>query len=135
MPLELKGRQIEAIHLGLVMVDPGYRTQGLSGFIWLDVHPHLLQAWTAANLDLQCHSGAGNHRQGRGGFCHGFPNPFEPTRRTFEHVIVAREIMRKHRRVFGVASEPFRRTALCDNRFVYRRLGQSEEDVEQAQAP
>ncbi|PMY00842.1 hypothetical protein, partial [Pseudomonas sp. GW460-13] len=34
MPIEIKGRPAEAIHLGLVMVDPGYRTQGLSWVLY-----------------------------------------------------------------------------------------------------
>jgi len=34
MPLELRGQTIEAIHLGLVMVDPGFRTQGLSWVLY-----------------------------------------------------------------------------------------------------
>ena len=38
-------------------------------------------------------------------FLTAYPNPFNPSRRSFDHLCVAREIMRKHRAVFGVGDE------------------------------
>jgi hypothetical protein len=106
MPLELKGRPIEAIHLGLVMVDPTYRTQGLSWVLYgltcilLFCRRGLRPIWISNVTQVPAIIGKVAEA-----FVTAFPNPFEPTRRSFEHLIVAREIMRKHRKVFGVAPE------------------------------
>jgi len=106
MPLELKGRPINAIHLGLVMVDPGYRTQGLSWVLYgltcmlIFCRRGFRPIWISNVTQVPAIIGKVAEA-----FVTAFPNPFEPTRRTFEHVIVAREIMRKHRPVFGVGAE------------------------------
>ena len=34
MECELRGKPVEVLHLGLVMVDPGYRSQGLSSVLY-----------------------------------------------------------------------------------------------------
>jgi len=106
MPLELKGRPIEAIHLGLVMVDPGYRTQGLSWVLYgltcilIFFRRGLRPIWIS-NV-TQVPAIIGKVAQS---FITAYPNPFEPARRSFEHVIVAREIMARHRQVFGVGDD------------------------------
>jgi hypothetical protein len=106
MPLELKGRPIEAIHLGLVMVDPNYRTQGLSWVLYgltcilIFFRRGLRPIWIS-NV-TQVPSIIGKVAEA---FLTAYPNPFEPARRTFEHVAVAREIMARHRAVFGVGAE------------------------------
>lgn len=106
MPLELHGRPIEAIHLGLVMVDPGYRTQGLSWVLYgltcilIFFRRGLRPIWIS-NV-TQVPAIIGKVAQS---FVTAYPHPFEPTRRTFEHVAVARGIMARHRGVFGVGEE------------------------------
>ena len=106
MPIELRGRTIEAVHLGLVMVDPGYRTQGLSwvlyGFtcILLFFRRGLRPVWISNVTQVPAIIGKVAEA-----FVSAYPNPFEPQRRTFEHLCVAREIMRSHRHVFGVGAE------------------------------
>lgn len=106
MPLVVKGRPLEAIHLGLVMVDPRYRTQGLSWVLYglttilIFVRRGLRPLWVS-NV-TQVPSIIGKVAEA---FDAAYPNPFEPVRRSFEHVTVAREIMGKHRHVFGVGPE------------------------------
>lgn len=115
MPLELKGRPIEAIHLGLVMVDPGYRTQGLSWVLYgltcilIFFRRGLRPIWISNVTQVPAIIGKVAEA-----FLTAYPNPFEPTRRSFEHVNVAREIMAKHRQVFGVGDE----AGFDENRFV-----------------
>jgi hypothetical protein len=106
MPIELRGRRIEAIHLGLVMVDPTFRTQGLSWVLYgltcvLIFFRRGLRPLWISNV-TQVPAIIGKVAQV---FVSAYPNPFEATRRTFEHLSVAREIMTHHRQVFGVGTE------------------------------
>lgn len=106
MPIEIKGRAVEAIHLGLVMVDPGHRTQGLSWVLYgltcmlIFVRRGLRPLWIS-NV-TQVPSIIGKVAEA---FPSSYPNPFDAARRSYEHVCVAREIMRHHRHVFGVGPE------------------------------
>jgi hypothetical protein len=106
MPLELRGRPIQAVHLGLVMVDPNYRTKGLSWVLYgltsilLFVRRGLRPLWMSNVTQVPAIIGKVAES-----FLTAFPNPFHPARRTFDHLCVAREIMRKHRGVFGVGAD------------------------------
>lgn len=106
MDVELRGRPIEALHLGLVMVDPGYRTQGLSWVLYgltcilVFFRKGLRPVWISNVTQVPAVIGKVAE-----GFTSAFPNPFEPSRRSFDHLTVAREIMRRHRHVFGVGPE------------------------------
>ncbi|MCO4865567.1 hypothetical protein MKD38_28090 [Cupriavidus sp. WGlv3] len=103
MPIELRGRPVEAIHLGLVMVDPGYRAQGLSWVLYgltcilLFFRRGLRPVWISNVTQVPAIIGKVAEV-----FVSAYPNPFAPSRRSFEHLSVAREIMRSHRHVFGV---------------------------------
>lgn len=103
MAMEVRGRPVEAIHLGLVMVDPNYRTQGLSWVLYgltcilLFVRRGLRPLWIS-NV-TQVPSIIGKVAEA---FATAYPNPFLETRRTFGHLSVARQIMHDHRHVFGV---------------------------------
>ncbi|BDB27573.1 hypothetical protein CTP10_R49810 [Cupriavidus sp. P-10] len=103
MPIELRGRPVEAIHLGLVMVDPGYRTQGLSWVLYgltcilLFFRRGLRPIWISNVTQVPAIIGKVAEV-----FVTAYPNPFAPARRSFEHLSVAREIMKSHRHVFGV---------------------------------
>lgn len=106
MAVELRGRPERALHLGLVMVDPGYRTQGLSWVLYgltciLIFVKHGLRPLWVSNV-TQVPSIVGKVAES---FVTAYPNPFHPTRRSFDHVCVAREIMRRHRQVFGVGDD------------------------------
>jgi hypothetical protein len=106
MGMELRGRSIEAVHLGLVMVDPGHRTQGLSWVLYgltcilLFVRRGLRPLWISNVTQVPAIIGKVAEAFGSA-----WPNPFTEGRRSFDHLAVAREIMRKHRHVFGVAPE------------------------------
>jgi hypothetical protein len=102
----LRGRRSDAIHLGLVMVDPGYRTQGLSWVLYgltcilLFFRRGFRPVWISNVTQVPAIIGKVAEA-----FVSAFPNPFTEQRRSFDHVSVAREIMRAHRHVFGVGAE------------------------------
>ncbi len=106
MNIELRGRPVEALHLGLVMVDPGFRTQGLSWVLYgltcilVFSRKGLRPIWISNVTQVPTVIGKVAEA-----FASAFPNPFEPSRRSFDHLTVAREIMRRHRYVFGVGPE------------------------------
>jgi hypothetical protein len=106
MQVELRGRPARALHLGLVMVDPAYRTQGLSWVLYgltcmlIFVRRGLRPLWISNVTQVPAIIGKVAET-----FLSAYPNPFHSSRRTFEHLSVAREIMRKHRAVFGVAAD------------------------------
>lgn len=106
MPIELRGEQTQAVHLGLVMVDPGYRAKGLSWVLYgltsmlIFVRRGLRPLWISNVTQVPAIIGKVAES-----FVTAYPHPFNPTRRSFEHLCVAREIMRKHRGVFGVGPE------------------------------
>jgi len=103
MPVDLRGRPARVLHLGLVMVDPAYRTQGLSWVLYgltcmlIFVRRGLRPLWISNVTQVPAIVGKVAES-----FLTAFPNPFHDAHRSFEHLCVAREIMRKHRRVFGV---------------------------------
>lgn len=106
MPIELRGRSTRVLHLGLVMIDPGYRAKGLSWVLYgltcmlIFARQGLRPLWIS-NV-TQVPSIIGKVAES---FMTAYPNPFHETRRSFDHLAVAREIMRKHRAVFGVGPE------------------------------
>lgn len=106
LEIELRDRPQRALHLGLVMVDPDYRTQGLSWVLYgltcmLIFVKHGLRPLWISNV-TQVPAIIGKVAES---FVTAYPNPFHPARRSFDHVCVAREIMRQHRHVFGVGEE------------------------------
>ena len=106
MDVSLSGRQVEMLHLGLVMVDPALRGRGLSD---------LLYGLTCVLIFLR--------RQGRAvrlsnvtqvpavfgmvaeTFDQVFPKPERPSDPSFAHRMLARQIMARHRHVFGVGAD------------------------------
>jgi hypothetical protein len=106
MPIELRGQPTKALHLGLVMIDPGYRAKGLSWVLYgltcmlVFVRQGLRPLWIS-NV-TQVPSIVGKVAES---FVTAYPNPFHNSRRSFDHLCVAREIMRKHRNVFGVGPD------------------------------
>jgi hypothetical protein len=106
MPIEVRGRPTRALHLGLVMIDPGYRAQGLSWVLYgltcmlVFVRQGLRPLWIS-NV-TQVPSIVGKVAES---FVTAYPNPIHSSRRSFDHLCVAREIMRKHRKVFGVGPD------------------------------
>ena len=106
MPVSLRARPIEVLHLGLVMVDPGYRTQGLSWVLYgltcilIFFRRGLRPVWISNVTQVPAIIGKVAEA-----FVSAYPNPFAEQRRSFDHLSVAREIMRGHRPVFGVGAD------------------------------
>ena len=106
MPVELDGEPAEVTHLGLVMVDPDERGQGLSWVLYgltalvLFARDGLRPKWISnvtqvpAVVGMVCET-----------FSDVFPSPHPDARQSFAHLQLARGIMRRHRAVFGVGDE------------------------------
>jgi hypothetical protein len=106
MPLELRGRPVEVLHLGLVVVDPGFRTQGLSWVLYgltcilLFFRNGMRPLWISNVTQVPAIVGKVAE-----GFESVYPNPFQPARCSFDHLTLARGILQQHRHVFGVGPE------------------------------
>lgn len=105
MDVELHGEPATVMHLGLVMVDPHYRGRGLSEVLYgLTVLLRYLRGgmrplWVSnvtqvpAVVGMVCRT-----------FSNVFPSPDPGTRQSFTHLHLARQIMRRHRQIFGVGA-------------------------------
>jgi hypothetical protein len=106
MEVTLHGRSAEVIHLGLVMVDPELRSHGLSWVLYgltclvLFVRRQLRPLWLSNVTQVPAIVGMVAET-----FSEVFPTPRPDARRSFEHLVLAREIMRRHRAVFGVGDD------------------------------
>ena len=106
MDVTLHGRSAEVIHLGLVMVDPGLRSHGLSWVLYgltclvLFARRQLRPLWLSNVTQVPAIVGMVAET-----FSEVYPRPAADARRSFEHLVLAREIMRRHRHVFGVGAE------------------------------
>jgi hypothetical protein len=102
----LRGVPINVLHIGLTVIDPQFRGRGvawiLSGFttFLLFVKNGLQPYWISnvtqvpAVVGMMCEAAANV-----------YPCPSPCARRTFDHVVLAREIMRRHRAAFGVGKD------------------------------
>ena len=103
MDVTLHGRTAEVIHLGLVMVDPALRSHGLSWVLYgltclvLFVRQQLRPLWLSNVTQVPAIIGMVSET-----FSDVFPVPGPAAHRSFEHLVLAREIIRRHRAVFGV---------------------------------
>jgi len=100
----LRGAPVDVLHLGLTAVDPHFRGRGvawiLSGFttFLLFVKNGLQPYWISnvtqvpAVFGMMCEASANVY-------------PCPDGRRTFDHVVLAREIMSRHRDAFGVGDD------------------------------
>jgi hypothetical protein len=106
MDVTLHGRDAEVVHLGLVMVDPSLRSHGLSWVLYgltclvLFVRRQLRPLWLSNVTQVPAIVGMVSET-----FSDVFPAPGPQPHRSFEHLALAREIMRGHRAVFGVGEE------------------------------
>ncbi|MBR0847650.1 GNAT family N-acetyltransferase [Bradyrhizobium diazoefficiens] len=104
--VELDGTPVDVTHLGLVMVDPDARGQGLSWVLYglttlvLFLRDGLRQRWISnvtqvpSVVGMVCET-----------FSDVYPSPRPEARQSFAHLQLARGIMRQHRAVFGVGDE------------------------------
>lgn len=115
MDVELDGTPIDVTHLGLVMIDPDVRGQGLSWVLYgltalvLFVRGGLRPKWISNVSQVPAVIGMVSET-----FSDVFPSPLASARQSFAHLQLARGIMARHRAVFGVGDE----AGFDDARFV-----------------
>ena len=104
---ELRGRPIEVLHLGLVMVDPAHRAGGLSSVLYgltaflLFARRRLRPLWVSNVTQVPAVFGMVSES-----FDDVYPHPQPRTRaQSYDHLHLARQIMARHRRVFGVGDD------------------------------
>jgi hypothetical protein len=102
----MHGRPTSVIHLGLVMIDPAVQGRGLSWILYgltcliLFVRNQFRPLWLSnvtqvpAVFGMVCET-----------FSDVFPSPDPSARRSFDHLVLARQIMARHRSAFGVGEE------------------------------
>lgn len=105
MPMSLRGRAVDVLHMGLVMVSPTARSQGLSWILYgltcflLFARGGMRPIWISNVTQVPAVVGMVTES-----FAHVYPTP-DDVPQTFEHLVIARQIMRHHRHVFGVGPE------------------------------
>ncbi|MEM9716704.1 MAG: hypothetical protein AAF826_09320 [Pseudomonadota bacterium] len=108
MDVDLGHRSEEVLHLGLVMVDPNQRSQGLSWVLYgltcilMLFRNGMRPVWISNVTQVPAVVGLVAT-----GFARVFPAPRrdQAHRRSLIHLLLARQIMRNHRHVFGVGDE------------------------------
>ncbi len=106
LPCTLRGDPVDVVHLGLTAVDPEFRSRGvawiLTGFttFLLFVKNGFRPYWISnvsqvpAAIGMVCEAAANV-----------YPSPEPGARRSFDHMVLAREIMARHRDAFGVGED------------------------------
>jgi hypothetical protein len=103
MDVELDGEPTQVTHLGLVMIDPDVRGQGLSWVLYgltaliLFARDGLRPKWVSNVTQVPAVCGMVSET-----FSDVFPSPNPDARQSFAHLQLARGIMKHHRAVFGV---------------------------------
>ena len=106
IPLELDGRPVDLLHLGLVMVDPDQRSKGLSWVLYgltcflLFIRNQGRPIWISNVTQVPAVVGMVTET-----FSEVYPDPKTNAPRKFRHLVLVRQIMRAHRYVFGVGPE------------------------------
>jgi hypothetical protein len=106
MDVSLHGRPNDVLHMGLVMVDPSVRSQGLSWILYgltclvLFVRNQLRPLWLSNVTQVPAIVGMVTET-----FSNVFPSPRPDARLSFDHLTLARQIMLHHRHVFGVGAD------------------------------
>jgi len=106
MPVELDGLPADITHLGLVMVDPDVQGQGLSWVLYglttlvLFIRGGLRPKWISNVTQVPAVCGMVCET-----FSDVFPSPQAGPRASFAHLQLARDIIGRHRAVFGVGEE------------------------------
>lgn len=106
MPVELRGQEIEVLHLGLVMIDPNHRASGLSGILYgltsflLFARRRMRPLWISNVTQVPAVFGMVAES-----FDSVFPAPDPRARQRYDHLHLARQIMAHHRHVFGVGDD------------------------------
>jgi hypothetical protein len=101
----LRGREVEVVHLGLAMVHPSHRGRGLSAVLYgltctlLFFRSQMRPMWVTNVSQVPSVVGLVGET-----LSNVYPSPDPLKHRSFDHLVIAREIMKRHRRVFGVAA-------------------------------
>lgn len=112
---ELRGRPEQVLHLGLLMVDPAYRQQGLTGALYgltgflVCARNQLRPLWVSNVTQVPLVFGIVGEF-----IADVYPSVSGSARRTFEQLQLARQIMSRHRHLFGAGPE----ASFDESRFV-----------------
>lgn len=104
--LSLSGKSVDVLHLGLVMIDPAVRSQGLSWVLYgltcflLFLRNQLRPLWISNVTQVPAVAGMVAET-----FSDVFPAPTRGARRSLRQQLIATAIMGSHRHVFGVGPE------------------------------
>jgi hypothetical protein len=105
MAMTLRGRPLDVLHMGLVMVSPKARSRGLSWILYgltcflLFARGGMRPIWISNVTQVPAVVGMVAES-----FAQVYPTP-DGAPQSFEHLFIARQIMRMHRHVFGVGPE------------------------------
>lgn len=106
LDIELEGQPAQVMHLGLVMVDPAFRGRGMSATLYGLTCVLMFLAGQGRPLWIsnvsQVPAVVGMVAET---FSDVFPSPRPGARRSFDHLMLARQIMALHRSAFGVGAE------------------------------
>lgn len=103
---ELRGQPVEVLHLGLVMIDPSHRAGGLSGVLYgltaflLFARRRLRPLWISNVTQVPAVFGMVAEA-----FDNVYPSATGGTHQRYDHLHLARQIMARHRHVFGVGPD------------------------------
>ena len=117
LPVSLRGKYEDVLHLGLAMVDPDARSHGLSWALYgltvmhMFVRRQLRPLWISSVSQVPAVVGLVDT-----GFSKVFPSIAPNRKPTLEHLVVARQLMRHHRDAFGVGND----ASFDEERFVIR---------------
>jgi hypothetical protein len=117
LPVSLRGRSEDVLHLGLAMVDPEFRSHGISWALYgltvllMFVRRQLRPVWVSSVSQVPAVVGLVDS-----GFSNVVPGDDARRRPTLEHVAIAHQLMRQHRDAFGVGHDAW----FDDERFVIR---------------
>lgn len=108
MDIPLGNRIEPVLHLGLVLIDPGQQSRGLSWVLYgltcvlMLLRNGMRPLWLSNVTQVPAVVGLVST-----GFARVYPNPDAPDggRRSLQHLLLARRIMADHRHVFGVGPE------------------------------
>jgi hypothetical protein len=106
MDCTLRGKHNPVVHLGLVVIDPSVRAKGLSWILYglttflLFFKNRFKPLWISNVTQVPAIVGMVSES-----FGNVYPNPLKNIRRSYDHLVLAREIMLNHRHVFGVGPE------------------------------
>jgi hypothetical protein len=103
MDVTLHGRRAEVLHMGLVMIDPAARSRGFAWVLYgltclvLFFRNQMRPLWLSNVTQVPAIVGMVTET-----FSNVYPSPDPQAHQSFEHLLLARQIMERHRHVFGV---------------------------------